>query len=188
MRRLHWTLALICAVYAVRPVAVSADGFWHRFQLDRFRNLCWPEPFREQDRHLTQSAFTIMKDNGWRLENTLSDSFFHAESQRLTRAGELKVRWIVTQAPVARRTVYVLRGETPAATTTRLDTVQEYLATLVPEGARPDVLLTDIVPPGGSGEYFDAVDRQFKASVPPPRLPSAGGGGGGAAPASGSAN
>ena len=36
-----------------------------------------------------------------------------AETQELTRAGEMKVQWILTQMPARRRTVFVLRGGTP---------------------------------------------------------------------------
>jgi len=43
----------------------------------------------------------------------------------------------------------------------------------VPDGARPEVLLTDTIPVGGSGEYFDAVDRSRRESIPEPRLPTA---------------
>ena len=48
-------------------------------------------------------------------------------------------------------------------------------------GSRPDVLLTDVIPPGASGDYFDEVDRQLKSSIPAPRLPEMQGttGGGG---------
>jgi hypothetical protein len=111
-----------------------------------------------------------MENNGWRSQNTLGDYFFDLESQQLTRAGELKVRWIVLEAPVSRRTVYVLRGQNHEATSIRLDSVQQAVARMLPDRPLPPVLLTDVAPAGGSGEYFETVDRTYRSSIPEPRL------------------
>ena len=54
----------------------------------------------------------------------------------------------------------------------RVDSVQRAISQFVPKGGLPEVLLTDRDLPGGSGEYYDAVDRAMKSSVPAPRLPS----------------
>ena len=87
----------------------------------------------------------------------------------------------MTQAPPHRRTVFVLRGPSPDATLARVDAVQATITQIDPQGGRPEVLLTDVIPIGGSGDYFDAVDRALKDSIPAPRLPEASGptGGGG---------
>jgi len=53
----------------------------------------------------------------------------------------------------------------------RVQSVQQYLDQVGTGGTAPRRLLTDVIPPGGSGEYFDAVDRQRKQSIPAPRLP-----------------
>jgi hypothetical protein len=81
------------------------------------------------------------------------------------------VHWIATQAPSHRRTVFVLRGPHPGTTQARVIAVRNYLAELLPGGNQPGVLLTDVIPPGGSGEYFDEVDRQRKQAIPVPQLP-----------------
>jgi hypothetical protein len=182
------SLAILFFVLCVSACQLgqAQQTFWQRVKLDIKRMRCWPEPFQQADRQVTRDPFVIMKDNGWRIHNTLSDHFFQKDEQTLTRPGELKVRWIVTQAPMARRTVYVLRGETPEITQIRLSSVQDFLTRITPEGVQPEVLLTDIVPPEGSGEYFDAIDRQFKSSVPTPRLAPSNGGTSASGAASGS--
>lgn len=148
----------------------SADWL-DRMKLDWHRMNRWPEPHVHADREVVRSPLMLMVNNGWRLQNTLSDHLFDPVTQTLTQAGRLKVRWITTQAPPNRRTVYVLRGETDEATQTRLAAVQEHLAGLHPRGVKPQVAITDIVPPGGSGDYFNEVDLQLKKSIPEPRLP-----------------
>jgi hypothetical protein len=174
-RRALWTIALgfssLCS-------SASAEDFWCRFKLDFCRNNCWPQPFQATDRELTRTPLIAMTAAGWRLNNTLSDHFFRVEDQAINPAGEIKLRWIVTQAPPHRRAVFVLRGPTPEATTTRLANVQQMVDKLAIEGMRPEVALTHVIPPGASGDYFDQVDRQLKQSVPAPRLPDMQGAGG----------
>lgn len=172
MRRLGLLLTWLAIVAAGAGTARAEMGFWDRMRLDFHRMNCWPEPFQPADRDLVRSPLIIMTDNGWRLQNTLSDYFFTGERQELTQAGFLHVRWIVTQAPPHRRTVFVLRGPSAEATAARVEAVHLALNQLAPEGNRPQVLLTDVAPPGGSGEYFDAVDRQLRQSIPSPRLPA----------------
>ncbi|HUG70908.1 MAG TPA: hypothetical protein VMM76_24380 [Pirellulaceae bacterium] len=171
------TLALVFAVTLATASVTEAgwNEFWERVHLDWHRMNCWPEPFHHADRDLVRQPLMAMTDSGWRMENTLSDHLFDVEQHTLTQAGALKVRWIVTQAPPHRRTVYVLRGPTPDATLSRVDAVQTAITQLAPQGIRPEVLLTDVIPVGGSGDYFDAVDRALKDSIPPPRLPEAAG-------------
>ncbi len=171
------TLALVFAA-TVAMAGVTQAGwteFWEGVHLDWHRMNCWPEPFSHADRDLVRQPLIAMTDNGWRMENTLSDHLFDVEKHTLTQAGALKVRWIVTQAPSHRRTVFVLRGATPDATLARVESVQASITQLAPQGARPEVLLTDVIPVGGSGDYFDAVDRALKDSIPAPRLPEASG-------------
>lgn len=167
--------ALWCCATVVLVMGSSAHAgwaeFWDRFHADFHRNNCWPQPFQTTDRELTRAPLIAMTSAGWRQHNTLSDHFFSVEDQAINQAGELKVRWIVTQAPPHRRTVFVLRASTAEATASRIAAVQRVIEKFVPEGPRPEVLLTDVIPPGASGDYFDQVDRQLKQSIPAPRLP-----------------
>lgn len=165
----------LVATFLVLTVTASVanagwDEFWARVHLDWKRMNCWPEPFQQADRELVRGPLIQMTDNGWRVQNTLSDHLFTVEQNDLNQAGALKVRWIVTQAPPHRRTVFILRGATPEATMARVESVQQEVARIMPEGGRPSVILTDTVPAGGSGDYFDSVDRQLKQSIPAPRL------------------
>jgi hypothetical protein len=152
--------------------AAGWGDFWTRVHIDFQRNNCWPQPFQAQDRELARTPLIAMVAAGWRQNNTLSDHFFNANDQSINQAGEHKVKWIATQAPPHRRTVFVLRGPSPAATSARVHAVQKLLDKVVQDQPRPDVVLTDVIPPGASGDYFDQVDRQFKQSIPAPRLPA----------------
>ena len=146
-------------------------AFWDRVHVDWHRNNAWPEPFNHIDERATRTPLAIMVDNGWKLQNTIPDPLFDSESQELTRAGELKVRWILTQMPMHRRSVFVLRGATPEATETRINSVQKVAESVHGESGMAMVAVTDVIPRGGSGDYFERVNRGYESSVPAPRLP-----------------
>ncbi len=152
--------------------------FWQRVHLDFHRNNAWPEPFQSADRAATREYFCIQVNNGWKMQNTIGTFLFNAETQELNRAGELQVKWIVTQAPIHRRAVFVLIGETPEDTQKRVLSVQNYISRIVPAGHLPPVMITHTQAEGASGAYFDAINNAMMQSIPAPRLPAAAGGGG----------
>jgi hypothetical protein len=152
---------------------------WDRFTLDTARNAAWPEPFRSQDREALRAPFAIMKDNGWRYETTIPESLFNLETHDLNKAGEIKVRRILTYAPPHRRTLFVQRGSNDRITSLRVEAVKHFVGELNLRGVNPEVLVTDIEPTNTSGEYFDQIDKKARGSIGDPRLPSAAGSGGG---------
>ncbi len=113
----------------------------------------------------------IMVDKGWQLQNTIPDELFNTETQELTRAGELKVQWILTQMPARRRAVFVLRGSTPDITATRVKSVEKAAAGVV-GGASTLISVTDVIPRDGSASYYERVNISYESSIPPPRLPA----------------
>jgi hypothetical protein len=176
MRRLFATLGLGLLLLTGQPLTSQPchagwNEFWHRVHLDWHRNNAWPQPFVVADRASVCAPFVTMIDNGWRLQNTISSELFHPETQELNTAGKHLVTWIVTQAPEHRRTVHVLRGPTTQASLARLDSVQQTIASILPQGQLPPVVLTDTVPYGGTGEYYGRIERAVQQSAPSVQLP-----------------
>ena len=165
-------------------LTTSANADWHEFwtgvKVDFHRNNAWPEPFLSADREVTREYFRIQVNNGWRMQNTIGRWFFDDETNQLNEAGEIKLRQVATQSPVHRRTVFVLMGTTPDVTAKRVESVQQTLAKMLPEGPVPQVLLTDVDLEGGSGAYYDKVNTAYNSSIPSPRLIGGSGGGGSA--------
>jgi hypothetical protein len=150
---------------------VKWDCFWDRVHLDWKRNNAWPEPFNQIDRAAVKTPIAVMVDRGWQLQNTIPDELFDTETQELTRAGELKVKWIVTQMPTRRRAVFVLRGSTSEITETRVKSVEK-AATEVLGDAATLISVTDVIPRGGSAAYYERVNTGFETASPPPVLPT----------------
>jgi hypothetical protein len=150
--------------------------FWQRVQTDFYRNNSWPEPFLTADKIAVRTPYCIQTDNGWKMQNTVGTFLFDPETQRLNQAGDILVKWIITQAPINRRAVFVLKGDSADATNIRIQSVQ---AAIAKYGCVCPVLLTDCEPAGWSAAYIDAITQKFDASIPSPRLPPRQGSGGG---------
>jgi hypothetical protein len=161
----------VAALLAAAGPAARGEGFWSRMKVDYHRMNCWPEPFQQFDRDSTRAPFIVMTNNGWRLQHTLTDYFFDAETQHLNRAGQLKLHWMLTQAPVHRRSVYVYRSVDPEVTAARIASVQEWVSRTYPDGSQVEVMISDAMPFGGSGAYYDALQRQLFTDLPAPQLP-----------------
>jgi hypothetical protein len=158
--------------------------FWHRTRVDWHRNNAWPEPFLSADRAAVREPFCIQADNGWKMQNTVG-TFLFTDNQELNKAGELHVKWIVTQAPLHRRAVFVLRGETVEQTNARIASVNAAVGKYAGGGAIPPVIPTDSEPTGWSASYADAIAQQLQSTIPSPRLGAAESGGGSSGGSSG---
>ena len=152
---------------------------------DAQRNNAWPDAFIPPDRAAVRDAFAVNVDNGWRLQNTLSDFHFD-ENGQLTEAGALKVQSIVQENPAERRTVFVLQADQPEMSAARLASTQEVAARYMLGGELPQVATTHKRPIGWPANFVVLVDRARSEAMPPPILPPRAQGSGGGASASGS--
>lgn len=172
-------LAGTCLAVLFAAEASQAENWfstkWNGFCAAVKRNNAWPEPFIPADRYAARAPFAVCVANGWRVQNTLTDYHFNDDTGTLNEAGELKLKTIVTQTPLAYRTVFVLRADDAAETASRIASVQQTLARQCTETDVP-VVDTNVAPRGSPAYYIVDVDRSFRDSAPAPRLPAAQGG------------
>ena len=135
-------------------------------------NVNWPSQYIPAARRGICDAYAVMINNGWRRQNLLGDYHFEPGTDELTRAGQLKVNWILTQAPVQRRMIFVQRGVTEAKTAERLAQVENYSETLSPAVPAIDVADTHIVAEGRRAMAVDNIFTGFQANQLPPVLPA----------------
>jgi hypothetical protein len=201
MRRWLWAASASLGFVLAASSAQAGNGGWHEFwqrtHADFYRNNSWPEPFRTADRNIAREPFFIQADNGWKMQNTVGSLLFDPNTQQLNQAGDLLVRWIVTQAPIHRRAVFFTKGDSNEIAMARAAAVQAAVARWAPGCAIP-VIPTTCEPTGWPASYIDSITQQFNSTIPAPRLPAAssgnsgggssGGGGGGGASSGGSSN
>jgi hypothetical protein len=175
MRRTVLGLLAIVVVIGGVPSA-SAVVFDHTARYIRrgyHRNVDWPWPYFCPDRAAVRQPFGMMIENGWRRQNLLGPHHFNAQANGLSPAGELKVHWIMTQAPAAHRSIFVERAIDPAITAGRLAVAREYASQVAIDGQVPEVFETNIVSEGRPASIVDAINVRFEESAPPPVLPAA---------------
>jgi hypothetical protein len=164
-------LPAVLVAWAALYAAVPAQAQWvTRMQTAGQRNRAWPEPFLMPDRQATCMPFAIMVANGWRRSNLMSDYHFNEETQQLTAAGEAKLRFILTQMPPQRRTVFVQRGLMPDVTAARIAEVEQASLKVVPPGLMATVVESDLPNDGWPADEVDGVARRYRATAPEPRL------------------
>ncbi|MFO0011966.1 MAG: hypothetical protein ACK553_04420 [Planctomycetota bacterium] len=141
----------------------------HHAHVDIARNNAWPQPFRGQDAFSVVAPFEVMKRNGWRDNNTVGSILF--TNNQLTEAGRLKVANLLTSTPASQRTIYVQVGPTQDDTAARVESVQEIVSQLLPEGQLPPIQITSVAPSTSPGAYQTLMHRAIKKTTPAPRLP-----------------
>ena len=147
------------------------DATAHYIRSGYHRNVDWPWPYVCPDRQAVREPFCIMVNNGWRRQNLLGPHHFNSQADKLTSAGELRVQWIMTQAPADYRTVFVERALDPGVTAQRLETVREYAGQVIADGQSPLVFETHLISEGRPASVVDATNVRFQESTPPPVLP-----------------
>ncbi len=174
---LGWILSTV-TLTAVLAVSASAQkpGPIASVGKDSARNNCWPDPFVCPDRAAVRAPFVLMVQNGWRRQNLLAEHHFVDGQTELNEAGRIKVRWIVTEAPLQHRTIYVRRGDSLEVTAGRVASVQQWTSQVAP-GQFAMIEETSISAVGWPGERVDALERKFQSSTPDPKLPEAQSGG-----------
>jgi hypothetical protein len=184
-RSTHIVLAFVFVIgLASQASAIWVDGVHRGYGLygpdtcvryvrnGYYENDQWPWPYLCPDRAAVREPFAMMVDNGWRRQNLLGPHHFDATKGALTTAGELKVQWIMTQAPPTRRSIFVERSLDSAVTSERVEATREYAARVAIDGQTPQVGDTHLVSEGRPAAAVDATYTRFNESMKPPVLPA----------------
>ncbi len=140
-------------------------------------NVNWPRFYVPPARCAVNSTYAVMIANGWRRQNLLGDYHFEEGTNELTKAGKLKAKWVLTQAPQEQRTIYVQRGDNESTTASRIAAVHSWAANQSSVAEPVSVNDTHIVSEGHPAGAVDHVFVGFQANQPPPILPSPNGSG-----------
>jgi hypothetical protein len=158
---------------AVAPADANIfASIWRDFNRSYHRNRCWPHPFVDADNMAVRAPFAAMIENGWRLQNMVGSHHFDPNTLALNEAGRRHVHWVLTQAPVHHRIVYVERALTEQETAARYASVQRHARHFTVPGQPLDIRISDVMAQGWPADYADAVNVKFRESTPDPRLPT----------------
>jgi hypothetical protein len=161
-----------------RPVG-PPQQFSHRYHAAHY----WPLPYICQDRAYVREVVNTQVANGWTQETTLYEYHFEPETQILTHAGLMHLRWILLETPPERRVAFVQAAWDEPTSQARLENVRAAAFEMVGQEVCPPVMLRVAEPTGTPAEYVDSIQRAIRDSLPEPRiqyqaLPTGGAGGG----------
>ena len=172
MRSLCTFSVLVAAsVYSTPAEAQLCHDFCRSVVRDFKRNNCWPEPFTATDRVAVRAPFNVMVRNGWQRQNMISDFHFDETGRQLSKAGELKIRWILTQTPLHHRAIHVHHTGSKEDTDARIAAVQGFAKSILPDGEMAAVQQTSIGMDGWPAERVSTIVRMFNEMTPPPVMP-----------------
>jgi hypothetical protein len=175
MRRILVAAAALAAFggFISSAGAVWVDDTAHYIKRGAHVNRQWPWPYVCADRVAVREPFGMMVNNGWRRQNLLGPHHFNDQTGKLTTAGELRIRWIMTQAPSERRSIFVERDIQPELTAKRLEIARDYATRVALDGQTPQLTESHLVSEGRPASVVDATNVRFQESLPPPVLPAA---------------
>ncbi len=172
------SVAIVTVLAAAASLPAKDGDIMYKLHVGYHRNICWPHPFNCPDRASATAPFATMTNNGWRRHNLLGQHHFEPDGSALNVAGQLKVRWILTQAPPHRRSIFVERDLETEVTDARIAAVDTYSQRVLIGDEQVDIQDTHLVSEGRSASIVDAINVRFQESMPPPILPASTIGGG----------
>jgi hypothetical protein len=173
-RTIFAAAAAVVVIASTRQVsAICCDDGAMYVKQGYHANAMWPWPYVCPDRIAVREPFCIMVNNGWRRQNMLGAHHFVPETNQLNAAGQLRVQWIMTQAPADRRNIFVERSLDPNTTNQRIAAVQEYSTLVSLDGHPAPISQTHLVSEGRPATIVDFTNTKFQQSMPLPVLPAA---------------
>jgi hypothetical protein len=160
------SMMLVSDANAAKPTCAAQIAAGYR------KNVMWPWPDVCPDRASVRAPFDIMVQNGWRRQNLLGPHHFSAETGELNMAGELKVHWVMTQAPPAYRQIYVERSLEPNVTESRIAAARAYAMKVAVEGEVPYIQDTHLIAEGRPAAVVDFINVSAMENMPAPVLPA----------------
>ncbi len=165
-----------CAGHCSQCQVSGGATHGEQFKATYHDNHMWPSQYVQPSRRGICQSFDLMVANGWRRHNLLGKYDFTTEGEGgLTEAGKLRVKWILTQAPPSRRTIFVERGLDEAATAERIEAVQSLASEMSPGVGVIDVQDTHLRDLDRPAAGVDAVLTGFSANQLLPVLPESSG-------------
>ena len=151
--------------------AQRSSGFTDTMARGYCASSAWPDPHVAYDREAVGAYFAVVVNKGWCQQNTLGDLHFLENGAELNELGRIKIRSIVTESPLFRRSLYVYRAETPEKTAARMAAVERLALQIAPDGLAVPVMETTAKPPTSHSMPFDMAIHRFYTTSPDIQLP-----------------
>ena len=157
-------------VWPARPRSTEEpQQFSHTYYSEHY----WPLPYVCQDRESVKTFMETQTALGWQEETTLYSRHFDEITEKLSRAGELHLEYILHVVPLERRSVYIQSTYDDTLDSVRTESVSAAMARM-PQGAgNVIVAIRDCQQFGRPAAEVQMINTMYNSSMPSPRLGSA---------------
>ncbi len=148
-----------------RPVG-PRQTFIHQYHDTHY----WPFPYSEEDRNYVRAATDQFVSAGWVEATTLYDYHFE-NSNKLNRAGQMRLRWIMQGVPSRHRYVYVQSSLTSEANQSRMENVRaDAMEMTAGSGNIPPIMQRVASPLGRPAVEIEQIRKLDMESTISPRI------------------
>lgn len=151
-----------------------ADGF-EKFKEDfakvTARNDAWPLPFNCWDRESYYSIWNQQYAHGLQVAHMLTAEYFDQNSNRLNRAGETRVAWIMQNSPVNDKQIFVYEDQTGPAMDQKMASVRDVVDRWYSHMGQVQIAKSQLTPNRIPASYQQTILEQATGSQPPPVIP-----------------
>lgn len=164
-----------CSPVAVHNVFhkmhIGLEKYKAGFRLNHSRGSAWPLPFSCWDR---ENYFAILDQQfatGVQVAHTLTSEYFDPETNKLNRAGEMRVGWIMQNAPQMNKQIYVYEDQTGPTIAQRVSAVRDFTGRYYGHMGQAAIATSRIAPIRIPATYQAQTNILYDESMPDPIIP-----------------
>jgi|SaaInlStandDraft_1057018.scaffolds.fasta_scaffold90819_1 hypothetical protein len=138
----------------------------HRFHAAHY----WPYPYDVWSRNSVNNMIDAHQQKGWQDATTVYEYHFDTDSNELTDAGNMHIKWILENAPIQYRTLYLQTSAKAGSNDLRMAAVTQVAGRLTAGEQPPSVVFRNTTAYGRPAQEVDSIRRGELQSQPLPRI------------------
>ena len=154
----------------VWPARPRSDAPPQQFSHTYYAQHYWPLPYTCHDRAAVRGLMETQAALGWQGETTLYNRHFDTATQKLTRAGELHLEYILRDVPVERRSVWVQSTFSEELDGVRLESVRTSMSQRLKSIEGVPLAVRECREFGRPAAEVEVISEMYRNSTPAPRL------------------
>ena len=140
-------------------------------RLNHARGEAWPLPFSCWDREHYYSIFNQQYAHGLQVAHTLTSEYFDPETNELNRAGEMRVAWIMQNAPQANKQIFVYEDKTGPTMDQRISMIRNFTDRYYQHLGQATIVKSQLLPHQVPATYQANTLQQYAGAQADPVIP-----------------
>jgi len=147
------------------------NSFKADYRINHARNSAWPLPFSCWDRENYNAILNQQFATGNQIAHTLTAQYFDPESNELNRAGELRVSWIMQNAPQRDKQIFVFEDQQGPTIDQRIASISNFTGRYYAHMGNATVAKSRLLPNQIPATYQQGYNQSYAEGQPDPVIP-----------------